>query len=542
MNDVQELQANCADELSLEKRIEMLNVDQARVFKRISEHLLHQQRHESGVCECSQLQPLHMFVSGVGGTGKSFLIEAMRAQVAAIWKDKHEALLCAVAAPTGLAAFNVGGVTVHRLFQLPIEHERKEAGYWGLPRDSLKIMRTTLRDVKLFVIDEVSMLSSLNLAYLHLRLEEVFGTDNWFGSISILFVGDLLQLPPVNGAPVFDKLNTKAVLSKLGCMTSVNIWKETIVYNELTINERQKKDPQFCVLLDEVRRGCVSEECIRILEERVIQGPIADRFEELMQSGQSPVCLFSTRKACEEFNSKMLSKLQCKTVEICCTDEVDETKGMHKWSKKEAEELKRLNKDCNLTAGLEAMLHIGVGARVMLRRNTNTSLGLVNGALGTVVAIGAHKVTVKFDHMSTEYEVEKVKSRFIVMRRVYVYRVQSPLIFAYAVTIHKCQFLSLDCAMMDLSDQVFSSGMAYVALSRVRTLDGVHLVAFDQKSIMVSSKSLQEINRLRQLHRSDLMVYALPHEQSANRKRKLRGTCMILPDPKKQKEHLKEKM
>ena len=185
------------------------------------------------------------------------------------------------------------------------------------------------------------------------------------------------------------------------------------------------------------------------------------------------------------------------------------------------------------------MLHIAVGARVMLRRNTNTSLGLVNDALGTVVAIGAHKVTVKFDHMSTEYEVEKVKSKFLVMRRVYVYREQFPLILAYAVTIHKCQGLSLDCAMMDLSDQVFSSGMAYVALSRVRSLDGVHLVAFDRKSIIVSSKCLLEINRLRQLHRPDLMVYALPPEQSSIRKRKLSGTCTIPPDPKKQKKSQK---
>ena len=191
-------------------------------------------------------------------------------------------------------------------------------------------MRTTLRDVKLFIIDEVSMLSSLNLAYLHLHLEEVFGTDNWFGSINILFVGDLLQLPPVNGAPVFDKLNNKAVLSKIGCMTSVNIWKETVEYDELTINERQRKDTQFCGILDEIRRGCVSEECVKTLEERVIHGPIADKFEELMHSGKSPVCLFPTRKACEEFNNEMLSKLECKTVEICCTDEVDETKGMHK--------------------------------------------------------------------------------------------------------------------------------------------------------------------------------------------------------------------
>ena len=112
------------------------------------------------------------------------------------------------------------------------------------------------------------MLSSLNLAYLHLRLEAVFGTDNWFGSISILFVGDLLQLPPVSGAPVFDKLNTKAVLSMLGCMTSVNIFQETIVYDELTIMSiRKKTHAQFCVLLHQVRCGRVSEECIRILEE-----------------------------------------------------------------------------------------------------------------------------------------------------------------------------------------------------------------------------------------------------------------------------------
>ena len=152
MNDVQELEANCADKISLEKHIEMLNTDQARVFKRVFDHLLHQQRHVTGECKCSQLQPLHIFISGVGRTGKSFLIEAIRTQVAAIWKDKHDALLCAVAAPTGLAACNVSGVTVHRLFQLPIEHEGKEAGYWRLPRDSLKIMRTTLRDVKLLLL------------------------------------------------------------------------------------------------------------------------------------------------------------------------------------------------------------------------------------------------------------------------------------------------------------------------------------------------------------------------------------------------------
>ena len=98
--------------MSLEKHIKMLNADKMHVFERVSVHLKHQKRHKSGDCKCSKLESLHMFVSGVGGTGKDFLIEAIRAQVAAIWKDKQDSLLCAIAAPTGLAAFNVSGVTV----------------------------------------------------------------------------------------------------------------------------------------------------------------------------------------------------------------------------------------------------------------------------------------------------------------------------------------------------------------------------------------------------------------------------------------------
>ena len=91
------------------------------------------------------------------------------------------------------------------------------------------MLRANLRSLKLVIIDEISMLSNLNLAYVHLRLEEIFGeSSTWFGATNILFVGDILQLPPVNGEPVINKLENKAIANRLGCITCVNIWKDNI--------------------------------------------------------------------------------------------------------------------------------------------------------------------------------------------------------------------------------------------------------------------------------------------------------------------------
>ena len=230
----------------------------------------------------------------------------------------------------------------------------------------------------------------------------------------------------------------------------------------------------------------------------------------------------------------MLGRLTSEVHELLCTDEVDETCNPRKWTKKTAKKLAKLNDDCNMTAGLEAKLLLAVGARVMLRRNIDTNAGLVNGAIGTVVSVQPNHITVQFDHTNKPYNVEKVKSRFTIMKNYYIYRKQFPLILAYGVTIHKCQGLSLDCAIVDLSDKVFSPGMAYVAVSRVRTLQGLHLFAFDPKSIMVSTSCLNKINRLRAAYRPDLKPYPLPAPPKPARKRKLTGSVQHdEPTPKK---------
>ena len=237
-----------------------------RVYDKITSHLLHLQKHEKQECAYTELKALNMFVSGVGGTGKSFLIQAVRAFMRATWPDTDNTT--AVGAPTGLAACNVSGMTT---YQLPVEHEGKTAQYWPLPKDSLKFLRIQLKNVKVFIIDEISMVSSLNLAYIHLRLEEIFGADEWFGGKTMLLVRDILQLPPVNGTPVFQQVPNKVISLRLGSIGSVNIWKKAVLYDELTIND----------LLDGVRRGFPSQEALELLAQRVLDKPFIEKFNKL---------------------------------------------------------------------------------------------------------------------------------------------------------------------------------------------------------------------------------------------------------------------
>ena len=169
---------------------------------------------------------------------------------------------------------------------------------------------------------------------------EIFGRDQWFAGVNVLIVGDILQLPPVNRTPVFDRLANKSVASKLGCMTLVNIWQENVLYDELMTNERQKKDQAFSLMLDKVQRGCPSPQSIRALQDRVIKNPVVDMFEEILVAKQSPLCLFATLQACQDFNTQMLCKLDATIIDIPCIDEVNETTGTFKWSKKATEEIK----------------------------------------------------------------------------------------------------------------------------------------------------------------------------------------------------------
>ncbi|KAG8173513.1 hypothetical protein JTE90_022463, partial [Oedothorax gibbosus] len=185
-----------------------MNTDQKRVFEYVTNKLTG----NDGV--------LRHFVSGVGGTGKSFLIRVLKS-----WVKKNLKKEVAVCAPTGIAAFNINGLTLHRLLQLPIEHGGVQE-YKSLNDDVLQILRSDLKDMVLLIIDEISMVSNISLLYIHLRLSKIFNTlledDGWFGKINILFFWRLTSASPCYAASTFhriDNIGSGKVLVVPACNT-----------------------------------------------------------------------------------------------------------------------------------------------------------------------------------------------------------------------------------------------------------------------------------------------------------------------------------
>ena len=169
------------------------------------------------------------------------------------------------------------------------------------------------------------MVSSLNLAYIHLRMEEIFGGCDWFGSMNVVFVGDLLQLPPVKGSHVFEAINSKMIQSKLGCMTSINIRRDTIVYDELMINERQKNDKTYSELLNKIRFGLKTDDVVEALTAKVINCSVPKQCEKLARVDKFPVCFLPTRLSCKRVNNEMLGKLGADIVKLESINSIDET-------------------------------------------------------------------------------------------------------------------------------------------------------------------------------------------------------------------------
>ncbi|KMQ81813.1 dna repair and recombination protein mitochondrial, partial [Lasius niger] len=224
MQDFKDISDKVIREIDVPEMIAKLNMDQKRVFDKVI-----------NTVELNK-SILRLYVSGEGDTGKSFLMKTIKC-----WIKQNLNKDTAVAAPTGIAAFNIDGLT-DRLLQLPVEHGHTPK-YKQLSDHVLQVLRADLKDVILFVIDEVSTISNLTLMYIRLRLFEIFDTndcdDGWFGRKHIPLFGDLLQLPPVREDPIFMHLSDEEIAKHLGSLSAVNLWTTLFDYDKLTINMRQ---------------------------------------------------------------------------------------------------------------------------------------------------------------------------------------------------------------------------------------------------------------------------------------------------------------
>ena len=394
--------------------------------------------------------PLRMVVSGTAGTGKSYLIQCLKLLL-------KEHLM--VTAPTGVAAFNVDGYTLHSLLSLPIRGDFKP-----LEGKRLQTIQQALAGVEYIIINEMSMVGRKLFGQVDRRLRQVFPhrSEEFFGGCSCLLIGDWGQLPPVMDLPLYTTVS-RTELSDLGS-ANYHMFDRAVVL-DVVMRQAGKDAGQelFRSLLMRLRNGESTEDDWRQMMKRT-PAEVGD-----VTAFDGALRLYPTVEAVAEYNA---NKLRASGQPIAVIRAVHTGPDASRASMDEA-------------GGLEPVVCLAHGARVMLCANLWVEVGLVNGALGTVVAICYENdrrppdlpvaVTVRFDSYTgptlsdgTIPICPLLRTWFSTTRQCS--RLQLPLRLSWAVTIHKSQGLTLDKVVIDVGKKEFSSGLTFVACSRVHRL------------------------------------------------------------------------
>ena len=510
-------QSTIETEEQLSEAVAGLSPDQLAVYKKFVDNVSHYYQHKAKNCSCEDFKPLRLFVSGFGGSGKSHLIRTLMAYQyirSEVNKDPCHFLL---GAPTGIASHNIGGMTLHSMWNLPVDHSngRKNCTkpYQKLKSGQVNVMRANYANACGMIVDEVSMISNQMLMAINMRMNEVVGPRDPtpFGGMPIVVFGDLFQLEPVSGSQPFVPL-TENVARKMfgGFPCAPNLW-EGFEFRQLNTNHRQKGDEnlKWRQTLDHIRFGTLSSCDVDYLNERMIDTSgckqrtdyldrYVEKFLECEDAGLGPVCLLPENKMVHEFNAAVMQKKGEVPVRINAIDRLQCSKENEALVSKLVSGL-----ESNETAGLDGFINLAINTRVMLRVNDKRTPGLVNGARGTVREIVmdnsgkvAAKIMVQFDGIDKIQAIERTERKFQVQPKCYVYRKMFPLINSYAMTIHKSQSLSLPCVFTDLGDKIFADGMSYVAVSRCMSHKGLHLMNFNPAKVVASGKACREYSRL----------------------------------------------
>jgi len=400
----------------------------------------------------------NIFITGSAGVGKSFLISNLLGFL------EQNNLTVAKTSSTGVSAFNIGGQTLHSWMGVGLGEEDVYSLVEKIKKSKKALSRITA--VKILLIDEISMIKGEFLDKIDILLKYFKNSAEPFGGVKVVFVGDFLQLGAVF-RPGDDKTYVFESRS----------WREANVKTcELTEIVRQDNSSKFAKLLNELRFGDTTN--ISILESRI---------GAKIPPGLNPVRIYCRNVDVDRVNKEKLAEVKEPSVIFRAKDE-----GL-------PHHIEHFNKNCPAAEIIE----LKKGVQVMLLANINTELGLVNGSIGVVMGFVDKSVEVKFktgsviiENNTWEIKEQETSLAGKIKYRVVATRSQIPLKVAYAISAHKSQGLTLDCAFVDMNE-AFASGQCYLALSRVRDLDSLFIEDFCSSRVIVDKKCLQFYKNLK---------------------------------------------
>lgn len=402
-----------------------------------------------------------IFLTGKAGTGKTTFLKYLKA---------HSAKNTIVAAPTGVAAINAGGVTLHSLFHLPFHPFLPTTA--GKQELLAKIRYNKqrlqlLRKMEVLIIDEVSMVRCDVMD----AIDTILRSVRWqhevpFGGVQLLFIGDLFQLPPVAQNHEWQVL--QEYYNSTFFFDSKVIQEQMPLLIELTTIYRQKEE-LFVKLLNKVRNNQLEAEDLEILNERYIPGFQPDRDETY-------ITLTSHNNQAELINRQQLQRLTAPPYTYTAKIEGDFPENSYP---------------------ADAALVLREGAQVMFLKNDTLGKRFFNGKIGVVHSLTEDEIIVRCGNENIRVEKETWDhSRYTLNRAdgkleqdVLGTFEQYPLRLAWAITIHKSQGLTFEKVMID-AGLSFTSGQVYVALSRCTSLDGIVLLSKIQPSVIFSNQQV----------------------------------------------------
>lgn len=390
-----------------------------------------------------------LFITGPGGTGKTTLIKMFR-------QFYQRDRVINVTSTTGISALLINGTTLHSFAGIGLGNA--SAGALVMKVMKNQKARQRWNRVECLIIDEVSMLSPELFDKLDAIARQIRNNNVPFGGIQLILSGDFLQLPVVGSDDFCFEAKT---------------WNDNVNHTVYLQEIIRQSDPTFQKMLNELRMGLVTKDTRKILKSRL-------NIELVNDFGIKPTRLYATNARVDEINERELDKLTEDDTQFYSYDmeiEMYGRPGNTQWT------LEKFRKSC--VASEELLLC--KDAQVMLLHNLEADSGLVNGSRGVVMGFIDDLPVVKFLN-----GVEKVISQHVWDMEEHGQKIvsgkQIPLKLAWAFTIHKAQGQTLDYVEVDLSE-VFEYGQAYVALSRVKSLEGLSLLGIDFNRIKADPKA-----------------------------------------------------